>query len=254
MSLDGKVALVTGGSRGIGHFIALELARAGADVVVAARSEREPDPRLPGTIHSVADEIRALGRRALAVRMDVTNDEEIERGLGRAIDEMGQIDIVVNNAGIMPLARFADEPLRRWDLVLRVNLRGAVAVTKAVLPHMIKRRTGTIIFISSGVADGAGAGNISYAVSKVALRKVAEGLADEMREYGIAAFALSPAALVVTPGYTFVRGDEPPPSGVPVEPPEQMGRAAVALCSDACRPLSGRSFRSDEVLRDYPIA
>ena len=251
MSLQGKVALITGSSRGIGHFMALEFAKAGADIVVAARSEQEPHPRLPGTIHSVAEEIRALGRRALPVRMDVTNEEEVERGVQQAIAEMGHVDIVVNNAGIMAPAPLVELTMKRWDLVMRVNVRGAVAVTKAVLPHMLERHAGTIIFISSVGAERSGAGNISYSVSKISLQKIAEGLAEEVKDYGITAFGLAPTALVLTPGHFFVRGDAPPPADVSVEPPEQMGRAGIFLCSEEARPLSGRTFYSDVVLRDY---
>ncbi len=245
MSLEGKVALITGASRGIGHFMAREFAKAGADIVVAARSEEQADARLPGTIHSVAEEIRAMGRRALPVRIDVTNDEQIEQGVRRAIDEFGRIDILVNNAGIMAPSLLTDLSLKRWDLIMRVNVRGAVAMTKAVLPHMMERRAGTIIYISSRGAQMSGAGNISYSVSKLSLEKIAQGLAEEVKDYGITAFGLSPSALVLTPGHYFVRGDGPPPEGVAIEPPEQMGQAGVFLCSEAARPLSGRTFYSD---------
>ncbi|HWO94369.1 MAG TPA: SDR family NAD(P)-dependent oxidoreductase [Dehalococcoidia bacterium] len=242
--MQGKVALITGSSRGIGHFMAVELAKAGADIVVAARSEQEPDPRLPGTIHSVAAEISALGRRALPVRMDLTKDEEVEQGVQQAIAEFGRIDVLINNAGIMAPAPLVDLPMKRWDLVMRVNVRGAVVATKAVLPHMMERKSGTIIFISSVAAEMSGAGNISYAVSKLSLEKIAQGLAEEVRDDGISVFGLAPRSLVITPGNSFVRGDARP-EGIAIEPPEQMGQAAIYLCSDDAKQYSGHTFYSD---------
>ena len=250
MELEGKVAIVTGSSRGVGKNIALELARAGADIVVAARTEQVRDPKLPGTISETAEQIRALGRRALSVRTDVTDEETIEAMVRRALEEFGRIDILVNNAGIMAPGPLVDVPLRRWDLVMRVNVRGPVACSRAVWPHMVERRDGVIINISSVVADQAGGGNISYSLTKQALRKFSEGLAEEGRPYNIRVFALSPEGLVITPGTMYHRLPDQVPSGSQVEDPEVMGQAAVFLCGDAARELTGRHFYSRALLRE----
>lgn len=250
MSLAGKVAIVTGSSRGLGRFMALELAKEGCHIVVAARSEQESDPKLPGTIFSTAEELRALGVRALPVRTDVTDEESVRAMVQQTLDEFGRIDILINNSGVMFPGRLWEIPLKRWDLVMRVNVRGAVACCQAVLPHMIERRDGVIINISSIAADQSGSGNISYAVTKQALRKLSEGLAEEVKEYNVRVFALSPEGLVITPGTMYHRLPEQVPSGPFVEPPEAMGRAAVFLCGDEAKPLVGRHFYSRRLLRE----
>jgi len=250
MELEGKVAIVTGASRGVGKNMALELARAGADIAVAARTEQVKDPKLPGTIAETAEEIRALGRRAVSVRTDVTDEESIEAMVRRVLEEFGRIDILVNNAGIMAPGPLLDVPLKRWDLVMRVNVRGPVACSRAVWPHMVERRDGVIINISSILADQAGGGNISYSVTKQALRKLSEGLAEEGEPYGIRVFSLSPEGLVITPGTMYHRLPDQVPSGPLVEDPEVMGQAAVFLCGDAARELTGRHFYSRALLRE----
>ena len=120
-------------------------AREGCDSVVAARTEEEADPKLPGTIHSTVEEIRALGVRAIPVRTDITDEASVQAAVQTAIDEFGRIDILINNAGVMSPGRLWEIPLKRWDLVTRVNVRGAVACCQAVLPHMIERGSGSII-------------------------------------------------------------------------------------------------------------
>ena len=251
MQLKDRVAVVTGASRGVGKNIALEMAREGAAIVVAARSEEVRDPKLPGTIYETADEVRSLGARALAVKTDVTDEESIEAMVQQALAEFGKIDILVNNAGIMIPGRLVDLSLKRWDLVMRVNVRGPVACARAVLPHMIERRDGVIINISSIAAEQWGAWNISYAVTKQALRKFSEGLAEEVKEHNVRVFSLSPEGLVLTPGTTYHRLPEQYPGDEVVEAPELMGRAAVFLCTDAASELIGRHFYSRPLLREH---
>src|SRR3972149_10784000 len=145
--LSGQVAVVTGASRGIGRAIALEFARAGADIVVAARSSEKPPSKLPGTIEETARQVEAAGRRpsgrpsgrALAVPMDVTDEAQVQAMAQRTLDEFGRADILVNNAGISFPAPFSQTPLKRWDLALNVNLRGPIMCTQAFLPHMLER-------------------------------------------------------------------------------------------------------------------
>jgi NAD(P)-dependent dehydrogenase (short-subunit alcohol dehydrogenase family) len=191
-----------------------------------------------------------MGVRALPVRCDVTDDESVRSAVEAALDEFGRIDVLINNAGIMFPGRLWEVPIKRWDLVMRVNVRGAVLCCQAVLPQMIERRDGVIINISSIAADRVGAANVSYSVTKQALRKLSEGLAEEVKEYGIRVFALSPEGLVVTPGTMYHRLPEQVPSGPFVEPPEAMGLAAVYLCGDEARELTGRHFYSRELLRE----
>jgi NAD(P)-dependent dehydrogenase (short-subunit alcohol dehydrogenase family) len=249
--LEGKVAVITGASRGVGEYMAREFAKEGCDIVVAARTEEVKDPKLPGTIFSTTEELKALGVRAIPVRCDVTDEESINAMVQRALDEFGRIDILVNNAGIMAPGPLHEVPLKRFDLVWRVNVRGAVAACRAVLPQMIRQRDGVIFNISSIAADQDGANNISYKVTKHALRELSEGLAAETKQHGIRVFALSPYGWVPTPGTLYHRLDESMPGVTPMlERPEAMGLAAIYLCSDEARELSGQHFYSRHLLRD----
>jgi citronellol/citronellal dehydrogenase len=249
--LEGKVAIVTGASRGVGEYMAIELAKEGCSVVVAARTESAGESRLAGTIGETAAELRKLGVRAIAVKCDVTEEDSINAMVGRTVDEFGRIDILVNNAGIMAPAKLVDMPLKRWDLIWRVNVRGAIACSKAVLPRMVEQRDGVIFNISSIAADQDGAGNISYMLTKHALRELAKGLAAEEREHNIRVFALSPYGWVPTPGTLSHRLDETMPSVGPLlERPEAMGLAAIYLCGEEAKELSGQHFYSRHLLRD----
>ncbi len=250
MKLRDKVAIITGASRGVGKNMAVELAREGCHIVAAARTEEETDPKLPGTISSTAEELRSLGVRALPVRTDVTDEDSIRAMAKATLDEFGRIDILINNAGIMFPGPLVALPLKRWDLAMRVNVRGAVACCQAVLPHMIERRDGVIINISSIAADRATGLGASYAVTKQALRKLSEVLAEEVKERNVRVFALSPEGLVITPGTMYHRLDDQVPEGPFVEPPEAMGHAAAFLCMDEAAPLSGQHFYSRALLRE----
>jgi citronellol/citronellal dehydrogenase len=250
VKLADRVAIITGSSRGVGKFMALELAREGCHVVVAARSEEEGDPKLPGTIYATVEELRALGVRALPVRTDVTDEESVRAMVRAALDEFGRVDVLINNAGVMSPGRLWEIPIKRWDLVNRVNVRGAVLCCQAVLPHMIERRDGVVINISSIAGDQPGGGNVSYSVTKQAMRKLSEGLTEELREFNIRVFALSPEGLVITPGTMYHRLPEQVPSGPFVEAPEAMGKAAVFLCGDEAKGLTGRHFYSRALLRE----
>jgi citronellol/citronellal dehydrogenase len=250
-TLAGKVAIITGASRGVGEYMAIEFAREGCNVVVAARTDAEGQSKLEGTILETARELESLGVRSMAVRCDVTHDDEIETMVRRTIEEFGQVDILVNNAGIMAPAKLVEMPMKRWDLMWRVNVRGAIACTKAVLPHMIARRDGVIFNVSSIAADQGGAGNISYKLTKHALRELAEGIANEERDHNIRAFSLSPLGWVPTPGTLFYRLDETMPEvGPMLERPEAMGKAAIYLCGDEGKVLSGQHFYSRTLLKE----
>ena len=249
--LEGKVAVITGASRGVGEYMAREFAREGANIVIAARTEEVKDPKLPGTIYSTAKEIEDMGVRAVPVRCDVTDEESINSLIETAVEQMGRIDILVNNAGIMSPGNLVDIPLKRFDLVYRVNVRGAVAACRAALPHMIAQKDGVILNISSIAADQEGAGNISYKLTKHALRELTQGLAGEVKQYNVRVFALSPLGWVPTPGTLYHRLDETMPGVSPMlERPEAMGLAAIYLCGDEAVSLSGEHFYSRHLLRD----
>jgi len=205
--LEGQVAVVTGSSRGIGRAIAIDFARAGADVVVSARSSESAPSKLPGTIEQTAREVEAEGRRALAVATDVTDEAQVRALAERTLAEFGRIDILVNNAGISYPAPFAQTPLKRWDLVMNVNLRGPVMCTQAFLPRMLGQRSGRIINISSYLAEAMMPGMMSYSVSKIALEKLTQYLAEELQPEHIAVNALRIELMIATEGWQFRNPD-----------------------------------------------
>ena len=202
--LSGQVAVVTGGSRGIGRAIAIDFARAGADVVVAARSSEKVPTKLPGTIEETAREVEAAGRRALAIPMDVTDEAQVQAMAQRTLEEFGRVDILVNNAGISFPAPFSQTSLKRWDLVMNVNLRGPVMCTQAFLPRLLEQGGGRIINISSYLAEVLMPGMMSYSVSKIALEKLTQALAAELQPKSIAVNALRIEMNIVTEGWQYL--------------------------------------------------
>jgi len=204
MDVRGRVAVVTGASRGVGHAIALSLAGAGADVVCAARSTEASPSTLSGTIDETAREARELGRRALAVPLNVTRDEDVEAAARRILDEFGRVDILVNNAAISVPGSFLEVPVKRWDLVMNVNLRGVYLCTRAFLPTMMAQNGGCILNVSSyasyAVQDDAVWG-LAYAVSKAGLERLTLGLAAEVAPYNIAVNALQIERFLSSEGF-----------------------------------------------------
>lgn len=241
MALQGKVAIVTGASRGIGKAIALALAGAGARVVVAARTEAEGSGPLPGTIHQTAREIEAQGGQALPLRTDVTDEASVEAMVQRTLATWGQVDVLVNNAGILVYSPIAEMAVKRWDLIMRVNLRGAFLCTRFVLPHMIPRRCGSIINVTSWAGRQPYHQGIAYGASKAALEYFTLALAEEVQEHNIAVNALSPEGHVDTEGARLLI-PEADRSGW--EPPQLMAEAAVFLADCDARRLTGQTLLS----------
>jgi len=203
-AVRGKIAVVTGASRGIGKAIALGFAREGAAVVVAARSESARDERLPGSIHETVAEIEKHGGQGLAVRCDVTDEAGVTAMVETALETYGRIDVLVNNAAIDFPFPVTEMPLKRWELVMRVNTTGPFLCSKAVLPAMIAQGRGSIINISSQAATERGSGTVGYsavyAASKAAVDRFTWALAAEVGKHNIAVNALKPAGVVDTEG------------------------------------------------------
>ncbi len=242
--LDGKVAFVAGASRGIGRDIALALARAGAAVAVAARSGSEG--RLPGTVYSVAEHIRSEGGVAHPALCDVTDEGSVAGAVASTVKVLGGIDVLVANAGVMWLAPVLETPLARWELCLRVNLTGVFLVTKAVLPQVKKRASGSLIAITTSGVAMKHLGSNAYWVSKSGVERLYTGLATELRPHNIAVNCLAPSKVVMTEGAVA--------SGIKVdadmiEPPEAMGSAAVHLAAQKPRGLTGGVHYSLELLQ-----
>lgn len=245
MILKDKVAIITGGSRGLGKAIAEGFAREGADIVIAARTEVENE-KLPGTIHETAAEIRALGRRALPVKCDVTNEQNVNDMVQRAVHEFGHIDILVNNAAVTYSSPVLETLLKRWELMLRVNLTGTFICIKAVLPMMLERKRGSIINISSVDATirGPSPAGIAYGVSKAGLERFTYGLAAEMGKYNIAVNALKPRGALDTEGLRLIMSND---NRLQVDSPERMVRAAVFLATQDARGVTGVVATDEEL-------
>jgi len=193
--LTGQVAVITGSSRGIGKNIALRLARAGADIVVAAKSELSRDS-LPGSIHETVSEIEALGRQALAVRTNVRDPEQLESMVEAALERFGRIDILINNAGALHWRSIADTPPKRYDLMMEVNARAAFVASHFVLPHMIERGSGTIIQMSPPIDLRMLPGKTGYCMSKFGMSLLAMGMGAEVKATEIKSCALWPATAI----------------------------------------------------------
>jgi NAD(P)-dependent dehydrogenase (short-subunit alcohol dehydrogenase family) len=217
MRLEGKKALVIGASRGSGKQTALELAEEGADVAVAARTERPDQSAVSGTIVQTASQIEALGRRSLPVRVDLGRGEEIEAMYRQTMDAFGQIDLLVHSVQYMGpgyLSWFQDTTVDQLEVQLRVNLLSAMHACKLVTPQMIARRSGTIIIFSSAAAwadpvgvPGNGGTGLGYPTTKAALNRFVYMLAMELREHNVAVIALDPGFTAVEHVREGAQGD-----------------------------------------------
>ena len=244
MKLAGKVAIVTGGSRGIGKEIALIFAKEGARIVVAARTETEGG-RLPGTIYQTAREIEALGGQALPIRTDITQDEDVDNMIKKTLQQFGRVDILVNNAAANFNSRIIDLPVKRWDLLFRVNLRGTFLCTQGVLPYMMEQKSGNIICMTSPAAKRRfPPGEVAYAITKTGIELFCWGLAQEVKDYNIAVNDLYPAKAVDTDGSRVIFGERDPSL---LKKPEEIAEAALWLAMQDARSFTGRSVSDDEV-------
>jgi citronellol/citronellal dehydrogenase len=241
--LSGRVALVTGASRGIGKALAVRLAQEGADVVVAAKSEQSTE-RLPGSIHETADEIRALGRRALAVPTDVREDEAIRRMIERTIEEFGRIDILVNNAGAIWLQPVLNTPAKRFDLVMEVNVRAAYLACYYALPHMVKQQWGHILNMCPRLSVKPSPGKVAYMISKLGMAYVALGVAAEHAGDNIAGNTLWPRTIIESQAsinWNMAGRDQ-------WRTPEILCDASVAIFAQEPRTSTGRQWIDEEAL------
>lgn len=193
--LEGKVALITGASRGIGAAVALRLAQAGCRVAVAAKTV-DPNPDLPGTIGEVAEAIEAMGGQALAVRMDVRDADMVRAGVEATVARFGRLDIAIHNAGALWWKPIADTPVERYDLVHGVNARAAYALAHAALPHLKAAGGGHFLTMSPPISTDVIGGKTAYMLSKFGMTMVALGLAAEHARDGIAGNALWPETAI----------------------------------------------------------
>ena len=242
-----KVAIVTGSSRGLGKAIALAFAKEGAKVVVAARTEK-PSRLIAGTIYETAKEIEGSGGIALPVKMDVANDEDVSIVVQRTIEKFKRIDILVANAATNRPAPFLKMPLKIWDEIMRVNIRGVALCAKAVLPAMIEQGEGHIITVSTVAAENLHHQpytGLAYDVSKVAINRFTTGLAEELKPHKIAVNVLV-LDNTVTEGWSFLN---PKVDKSGWSKPEQWARYATFVVSQNPARFTGKIL-SKQYLQD----
>lgn len=256
--LDGKVAVITGASRGIGAHIAALFAQEGAKVVVAARTLNEGDHMLEGSLASTVATIRAAGGEATAVAANVAAAADCEHLIEETIRTYGRLDVLVNNAALSYFVPIADFDVHRWERAFGVNVHGPFMLSKFALPHLIAQQGGAIVNISSGAAIGpgrgpykaVGTGGTMYGATKAALERFTQGLAQEVAGKNIAVTCFSPSQVVATPGTVYhklVSGADDPRG----EPPELMARAALLLATEPAEAVNGRVTYSQQILSEF---
>jgi NAD(P)-dependent dehydrogenase (short-subunit alcohol dehydrogenase family) len=225
MKLRDRVAVITGGGRGIGKAIAIAYAGEGAKLALCARTSSELD--------QAVDEIQALKAECEGWSCDVSVEEPVQEFVANVLKTFGKIDVLVNNAGVMTRpVPMAELEVKKWDYTIAVNLRGPFLVTRAVLPQMIKQKNGSIINVSSSIGRGAYANFIAYATSKWGLEGFTQTLAAEVRSYNI-------RANTVEPGYVATKL-----TGYSGSKPESVTDVFVYLASDEAKDITGKMLGS----------
>jgi len=247
--LAGKVAIITGSSRGLGQYCALGYGREGATVVIAARTETETNPRLPGTIHHTARLVEEAGGEAFPVVCNVADNNSVEAMTKAVLDRYGRIDILMTNAAVQPPGTIATIQHRHWELEFRVNVHGPFYCIRAALPSMQERRSGNIINISSIAAVRGGS---HYGATKRAIEAMTIGLANELKDQGIAVNCLRPVGGIETPGLMYERapgqaGGVRPRLDLP--PPDSYVEAAVLLAMQTTATCTGAIYSDAEALK-----
>jgi NAD(P)-dependent dehydrogenase (short-subunit alcohol dehydrogenase family) len=257
--LEGKVAIVTGASRGIGKSIAGLLAEEGAQVVCAARTLEEGSHPLEGSLNTTVQEILAAGGEATGVAVDISDPAECERLVRSTREIYGPVDVLVNNAALTYFIPIAELPINKWLRSFAVNVHAPFFLSRYALEDMIPRRAGAIVNISSGAAIGPGRGpypeppprgGTLYGAEKAALERFTQGLAAEVYARGISVSCVSPSQIVPTPGVMhhrlMERPDEPR-----AEHPELMARAVLLLATEPLDKVTGRVTYSQQILKEF---
>jgi citronellol/citronellal dehydrogenase len=250
--LSGKTLFITGASRGIGKAIGLRAARDGANVVVAAKTT-EPHPKLPGTIHTAAEEIEAAGGKALALKVDIRFEDQIQAAVEKTVETFGGLDILINNASAIFLAGTVATPMKRYDLMHQVNARGTFACSQACIPHLKKSDNAHILNISPPLNMEAKwfAPHVAYTMAKFGMSMCVLGMHEELRGDGIAVNALWPRTAIATAAVQNLLGGDEAMRGS--RKPEIMADAAHAVLTRPSAECTGNFFVDDEVLAEEGV-
>jgi citronellol/citronellal dehydrogenase len=246
-SLHGKTLFITGASRGIGLAIALRAARDGANVVIAAKSD-VPNPKLPGTIHSAAEAVRAAGGQALAIRCDIREEDAVQAAVAQTVAQFGGIDILVNNASAIWLRGTLDTPMKRFDLMQQVNARGSFLCAQVCLPHLLKAANPHVLTLAPppSLNPRWWGAHTGYTLAKMGMSFVTLGLAAEFGPRGVAVNALWPRTVIATDALNMIPGV----NLANARKPEIMADAAHAVLTRTAAGFSGQFLIDEEVLRE----
>lgn len=250
--LRGRTIIITGSSRGIGRCMALEFARHGANLVIAAKST-DPHPKLQGSIHTVAEEVRAAGGDALAVQVDVRIEDQVKAMVEAAVQRFGGIDALINNAGAISLTPVEKTPVKRYDLMQDINSRAVYVCSQAALPYLKRAPNPHILSMAPPLnLHTAGLRNHApYTLSKYGMTLLSLGMAEEFRKYRIAVNCLWPRTIIATAAIEFAVGDK---NTLKVcRKPEIVADAAYRILAAQSDSLTGQTLIDEDVLRRHGI-
>lgn len=252
--LSGKRIFVTGGSRGIGLAIALRAARDGASIAIAAKTS-DPNPKLPGTIHTAAEEIRAAGGTALPIQCDLRDENQIAEAIAQTAAEFGGIDILINNASAINLTPTEATPAKRFDLMFDVNVRGTFLASQAAIPHLRASaeagRNPHILTLSPPLSMKAKwfQHHVAYTMAKYGMSMCVLGMSEEFRKTGIAVNALWPRTAIDTAALQMIPGIDT----AACRTPEILADAAYVILNRPSKETTGNFFVDDEVLASVGV-
>jgi len=255
-TLAGKTLFVTGGSRGIGLAIAVRAARDGANVAIAAKTDA-PNPKLPGTIHTAAAEIESAGGKALPIACDIRDEAAVQAAVAAAVATFGGIDVLVNNASAISLTGTAATPMKRFDLMFGVNVRGTYVCSQACLPHLAASaaagRNPHILTLSPplNLDPKWFRDHVAYTMAKYGMSMCVLGMAEELRAKGIAVNALWPRSVIATAAIAMIPGAAAQTDRM--RKPEIMADAAHAILVRDARTTTGRFFIDEEALAEAGV-
>jgi len=249
--LRGKTLFVSGGSRGIGLAIALRAARDGANIVIAAKTT-EPHPKLPGTIYTAAEEIEAAGGKALPIKTDIREEDQVMLAVEAAVERFGGIDILINNASAISLTGTLETPMKRFDLMMGINLRGTYLCSRACLPHLKRAANPHILTLSPplNLDPHWFAPHVAYTIAKYGMSMCVLGMAEEFRGDRIAVNALWPRTTIATAALQIIPGARPEAGRTP----EIMADAAHHVLTRDSGSLTGRFLIDEDVLREAGVS
>ena len=247
MSLRGKTLFITGASRGIGLAIGLRAARDGANVAIVAKTS-DPNPKLPGTIHTAAADIEAAGGKALPIMCDVRNEEQVAAAVAKTVETFGGIDILVNNASAINLTTTESTEMKRYDLMHQINTRGTFLCSKLCIPHLKKAANPHVLNLSPplNMEERWFAPHVAYTMAKFGMSMCVLGMAGEFKHAGIAFNALWPRTTIATAAINNLLGGGQMMKAS--RKPEIMADAAYVIFNRPSRECTGNFFIDDKVL------